>query len=964
MVGPVNAASTQTLVAQAPQQLPQQQALITGTVRDSRGVAQGDAVIAITGPAGSQTLKTDPNGHFSVSVSPGIYSISINKGGFQTLTADDVVVATQSVNNAVYTLADATSSTTREIGRTSTRSGPTPLNRGVTAQSTITADEIGSFASANLDYQITDLPGVSLIQGNRSTLAYFNIRGSVNGIETRTEIDGHPLSTGVSGVYYTGLLNPGIFEAVDIEKGPGVFAADAGEQSFGTINLRTWDFTDTTNGFLKQGIDSYNGQFTSALIRGSLLPKDRISYVLDYNVTGYNGPGFGYYGPLAAPSGNTITPAYTIGTSNVGSALVDYIGTFNAGERLASEVFKLRYRFSDTTSLWAGFVGSQGFVNPEGSQYGYAYGQYTVVPCFTAGKPEASLAGCNQSSVYSNPLAAPYYGTTIPLYSAYPDETQTENNPMFEAEFRTSFKDDTILIRPFTQVVQRINDGTQAPNTPGNNGAFSLATLPSQCSATNPCYIANGGALTTYTSATNPCAASNTPVATSCYQDGAADPYYQYELDRLHGVTGTYLHPLGSLGTFQFAYQYTSDYTYDISGNAPTPAAPIALAGFPTFPQSISDASNLSVPGAVRRANDFSATVFLSPTSKFSVAAALFYDLDSLDFSYENPAILALAPYTPGGSANLPLDLLDGNINREHFDPHAGFVYNANKNVAIRLVGGSSVTLPYAQQVSGLPTFSQPSTTYPYGYYTEKNPYLTPETIVAYNIGADVRIPDGGVFTFDAYDNTIHNAFLTEYTVIPNSTLPATKSTVNASTYKSYGAEFAFKNDPVIGFGYNAQLSLNRAYYYNLGAAFYGSNTGYLTTFDNRQLDGNPYAVASLSLVYKGSHNTRAEFGGTYNGNNNSYFVPGFLTFNAVFRRDIAKHVSVLLSGRNIFNFQDLANVAKATPYGTGISTVECKYAKSATDPTEYVQSACESYTNGQQQIEPQQFSAALQIHL
>jgi outer membrane receptor protein involved in Fe transport len=157
---------------------------------------------------------------------------------------------------------------------------------------------------------------------------------------------------------------------------------------------------------------------------------------------------------------------------------------------------------------------------------------------------------------------------------------------------------------------------------------------------------------------------------------------------------------------------------------------------------------------------------------------------------------------------------------------------------------------------------------------------------------------------------------------------------------------------------------LNRAYYYNLGAAFYGSNTGYLTTFDNRQLDGNPYAVASLSLVYKGSHNTRAEFGGTYNGNNNSYFVPGFLTFNAVFRRDIAKHVSVLLSGRNIFNFQDLANVAKATPYGTGISTVECKYAKSATDPTEYVQSACESYTNGQQQIEPQQFSAALQIHL
>jgi hypothetical protein len=613
--------------------------------------------------------------------------------------------------------------------------------------------------------------------------------------------------------------------------------------------------------------------------------------------------------------------------------------------------------------VWAGYVGSQGFVNPEGDQYGYQYGQYTVYPCFNGGTPEAALSSCNNTSTYSNPLASPYFGKTIPLYSAYPGETQTENNPLFEAEFRTSFKDDTILIRPFTQVVQRINDGSQAPLTAGNNGAFSLATLPTQCLASDPCYLNNGGTLNTYTSSANPCASSNTPVANSCYQDGSPDPFYQFELDRLHGVTATYLHPLGALGTLRFSYQYTSDYTYDQSGYAPTPVTPVVVAGYAPFAQSIGDESNISVPGAVRRANDFSLAGFLTPTPKISIAAGVFYDLESLDFSYENPAILALAPYTPGGSTNLPLDLLDGNLNKSHVDPHLGFVYNASSKIAVRLVGGSSVTLPYAQQVSGLPTFSQATTTYPYGYYTEKNPYLTPETVVGYNFGADFRLPDNGVASFDVYQNTIHNAFLTEYTVFPGDT-PAIKSTINASTYQSHGAEFSFNNEPTIGFGYNAQLSLIRAFYYNLGPAYYSSNTGYLTVFDNRQLDGTPYTTGHVGLVYKGTHRTRAELGGNYEGNNNSYYVPGFLTFYGSFSRDITKHVSILISGRNIFNRLDLATVGKATPYGSGLSTVECKYAVSPTNPGQYVQSACESYTNGQQQIEPQTFSLALQLHL
>jgi outer membrane receptor protein involved in Fe transport len=613
--------------------------------------------------------------------------------------------------------------------------------------------------------------------------------------------------------------------------------------------------------------------------------------------------------------------------------------------------------------VWFGYVGSQGTVTPEGDLYGYSYGRYKIAPCFNGTTPATALSQCNQSSTYSNPSLSSYFGQTIPLYSAYPGETQTENNPLFEAEFRTSFKNDTILIRPFTQVVQRINDGTQAPLTAGNNGAFTLATLPSQCLASSPCFLSNGGKLVSYTSPANPCATSNVPVANSCYQDGSPNPYYQYEIDRLHGVTGTYLHPLGSLGLLRASYQYTSDYTYDISGNAPTPAVPYQLAGYPPFSSSISDHSNISVPGAVRRSNDFSLTAFLTPSEKISVAAGVFYNLDSLDFSYENPTILALAPYTPGGTTNLPYDLADATINKSHVDPHVGIVYNASSRFALRLAGGSSVTLPYAQQVSGLPTFSQATTTYPYGYYTEKNPGLTPETVVSYDLGFDQRLPDDGVFSFDLFDNTIHNAFLTEYTV-PAGQTPAIESTVNASNRASYGMEFGFNKAKPIGFGYSAQVTLLRAYYYDLGAPYYSANPGYLTTFDNRQPDGLPYMTAHAGLLYSAQHGLRAEFGANYEGNNNSYYVPGFATYYASFKRELAHHVDLLLSARNIFNKQDLAGIAKATPYGTGLSTVECKYAPSPSSPQQYVQTACSDYTNGQQQIEPQTFSAALQVRL
>jgi len=116
-----------------------------------------------------------------------------------------------------------------------------------------------------------------------------------------------------------------------------------------------------------------------------------------------------------------------------------------------------------------------------------------------------------------------------------PGTTTAINEPFFEAELRTTRNNDTLLLRPYTGVVDRIVDGSQE----------ALFTAPQFGQA----WILN-------------------PDGT--YSPNLGSVYEESEVNRLHGVTFTYLHPFGE-NALNFSYDYHSVYSSSYYGD-PNPA--------------------------------------------------------------------------------------------------------------------------------------------------------------------------------------------------------------------------------------------------------------------------------------------------------------------------------------------------------------------------------------------------------
>src|ERR1700734_1143797 len=64
---------------------------ISGTIKDSSGVAISGARISATGPMSASTVSDDA-GSFTLTLSPGLYHLAGEKGGFQPTSLNDVAV--------------------------------------------------------------------------------------------------------------------------------------------------------------------------------------------------------------------------------------------------------------------------------------------------------------------------------------------------------------------------------------------------------------------------------------------------------------------------------------------------------------------------------------------------------------------------------------------------------------------------------------------------------------------------------------------------------------------------------------------------------------------------------------------------------------------------------------------------------------------------------------------------------
>jgi hypothetical protein len=908
LVGPVSAAtsSVSTLVAQAGS------STITGQVVGDSGKGIGGASVLIQGAGTRTTVTTGNDGTFSAPVPPGVYTITVNKGGYQAGTTE-VTVAPSGATIVNVALTANSLNTLNIIGRTATNAASNVARFNVTSTTTnvITSAQIRARNTPDLTSIIQELPGITIPRATSNPNQGFVLRGLRQ--ETVTELDGHPVSSGTSGTFLTNYAASGIFGGVDVLKGGGIDGPISGESGIGIVNLRTPDFTTKDSGYLQGGLDNYGGSFYTALADINITPK--LSLIAGKTFTGYRGPTYG----LTEPDGYlAVTPPSPYGTfgppSNLANVVVPYIQDFSDTYSLNGELAKLRYKFSDATSFSVEFLGLEGRYDPQGGAYGQFEGYATVSPCLN-GKVAGTAATCNDLSTYSNPGATGLIGKPgTPLYAFYPGSDVRQNNPNWNAEFKTTIGNDTLLFRPYTAAINRLIDGTQEVLVPGDNGNWYQVTNSANCQAQ---YVgpsaANGGAKgPCFAAATAPGAAyinplspqfpvvfatTSTPlncsVAAPCYttptainnsgQYGYGSPYTTLELDHLFGYTFSYIHPFGANTLnvsldhyFDDATAYVNDasplaagctFVYGSSQANQIPGKPTGTYFQPNCKDSDGNVLATLRPTPVSVPETFSSRTSVGVSAHFAVAPQVGLDVGGYFTKYlinaqqQNPATLVpayIAANYAGVAAAVPIQPVGIQNAGSHIDPRFGLTWRAARDLSVRFSAGSSQTLPYPSLVSGFLSYSLGSTS---STISTPNYGLLPEEIVQEDLGADYRYSKhGGVFSWDLYNAVVHNPWIS--TKIPFCGGPASLGLRPCVT----GTDFP----EATGEGFTSQ-TLNGAQQYAQGVEFtftdepqFGFGYRFNSSFERNYYLQTPavYFGNSAQVFYNG-----AQFASTGSGN-------------------------------------------------------------------------------------------------
>ena len=262
--------------------------------------------------------------------------------------------------------------------------------------------------------------------------------------------------------------------------------------------------------------------------------------------------------------------------------------------------------------------------------------------------------------------------------------------------------------------------------------------------------------------------------------------------------------------------------------------------------------------------------------------------------------------------------------------PRLALGWRPNSNTSVRGSAGFSVAPAYINLLTNTPTPVANRNPPTYFTLTGNAGDVSPETAFGFDLGADRRIARDTVLSADVYETTLHNQFISTtaldgtYTppvgsIYPNQPYPLYVSkTANLGLARYEGVELALHRDPVVGFGYKLQGSLQRGYAYALPSGIYATAAGPYTANlgvipnVNFEPSGQGYNGLSMARVpyaqAYGELNGRTRTGGyglvgiTYYGNNNSYNVAPFYVVNASYRQPIGKHVSLLLAVQNVTN--------------------------------------------------------------
>jgi outer membrane receptor protein involved in Fe transport len=708
--------------------------------------------------------------------------------------------------------------------------------------------------------------------------------------ETQVLIDGHPIATGHNGAWSSQYFPSYLIGGFETQSGPGNTTPFANLAVGGTANIITPSFTKATTAELNYGVDNYASQSTNFLGTGSL---GNLEYVVDLGSAGVNNPLTGTTQCLVSPDG----PSAGIVTNCLSGN-----GNFFNKAMLG----KIKYDFTPTTSLELGFVGSYGGYNPQGSAWATAYGQVTVEGC-----------AVNNPTECTNPADSYLIGKNINAYSWYTGSQIYTSQQLYDAEFRTSIGNTTILIRPYLADIAPENT-IQTPGAGQNSytefyGPPGSGQFPSGTSVVN-----NGNGTITGDGVTVPTNAAENTCSSSFYNLTNPQGKYitagnnqfacygsiftTYEQDKLYGATTSIIQPIGDS---------LLNFTYDFHGSS-------------TIANIFDPSEQPSVPFTAERYSTFSLTGDLNLIPKLAINFGL-YDT-TWTVSGTTPELDAAGNPVAGPDFGYVLQALGRSVTK--FDPKIAFVYHPNSNLAIRAATGGATTFPFPGQLSGIPTYQSPAISLgvPFaggGTLIEKNPNLNPETSWAYSAGVDYRFSNKSLLSLDAVQTIVHGVFEQLTTVIDRPDLPdyAPAGPValegqfypfNAANLNSKSLILKYTYAPQVGFGFNLKAAANSVVVNGLTPNLYAPGSASLPV-NNVQICGNGYTAPGIAtcipylqgygqFTYAFKDGAFMGLGTQYFGKNNSYFSPPFAQVDFLARRPVTKNLELQLSVENLLN--------------------------------------------------------------
>jgi len=839
---------------------------ITGTVTQSDGTPVVGVDVRLTGPA-MLTTKSDAHGSFSfISVPYGVYRIAATISGLGVASRDGVVVKGD-ITVAIQYIAQS-AGMLKEIARVSTSSSGAQIN--VTAASIASVNPSDYAFQGNTSWKelLNRIPGVTVggqLAGGASAADVIPnspiqpVILSINGAlpyETATMIDGMPfynVSAGSGGEAGQGtdLSNVPMttFETADVVRGPGADAPSIVDSIGGSFVLHAPGQVDKNRFEFATSNDPYGGAVVNAK---AALRFGRLSTTIIYGLGASPGPlGANAQGILAiTPQPLTVNGQPFLGCSGAGASCLGYS---------PSTSYQGYYNY--TNALLVGGVSQ----STAWTQHSYALGlAYAITPSITAQIFYTGSMSAQPYSSFEYPVQfAPgpgYSGSIAPgtynfFYPFMNNTFITQASHFLEEKLTAYIGQGVVRVAALQDVVfENFNHGSlEAPP----NGQYTLW---------------GEGYLGTTPPGT-PVIYNGTPANLTFSSLSFNEQLRANSRDLLV----SYASQVGSTSDIGISY-VTSYYDDPITYN---------YGGFFIGSEAIGDS-------AATREIRIHAGNKLS--DRLSLDASWYFANGS--YHVQNP--------------NNPSAWVDSNL--PYSAPRLSAVWRANRDVVLRAAAGGGYALPALLQLvgsNGMITCTTICTV------SLTNLNLAPEKSFGFDLGTDIRFRDNSVLSFDVYRTNLYGQFFDSEALTGTYTgLPLyTTEYRNLNRTRMEGINLDLRHDVSRGVYWHAALGLTRAYVIDVPPGFYDStSTGpnsvntYIipgVNFNGAYQTPVPYAMGNVQLGYRWSPRKYVDLSPTYYGNNNPYFEPAFMEFDAHAGYPLSKNISLVATFRNITGIYD-----------------------------------------------------------